>query len=146
MTETEGRMVILVNKNMSRGKQAAHAVHVALDHYGHTDHGAVIVLQESPTRIVENALNGVYFQDQGRTEVEPGTVTACVKSFETVEVPEAYTGLSGEATHEIAVEKALRDYRKASLEENKAFDRLYSFSVDDRAAALQRIKSRGEVI
>lgn len=146
MSETEGRMVILVNKNMSRGKQAAHAVHVALDHYGHTDHGAVIVLQESPTRIKEQALDGVFFQDQGRTEVEPGTVTACVKSFEEVETPEAYTGLAGEATKEIAVEKALKDYRKASLEESKAFDRLYSFTADEQRAALNRIQSRGEVI
>lgn len=98
MTETEGRMVILVNKNMSRGKQAAHAVHVALDHYGHTDHGAVIVLSANPDTIKSEALNGIYFQDQGRTEVEPGTVTACVKSFEIVETPEQYTGLAGHAT------------------------------------------------
>lgn len=125
MTETEGRMVILVNKNMSRGKQAAHAVHVALDHYGHTDHGAVIVLQESPTRIKEQALDGVFFQDQGRTEVEPGTVTACVKSFEEVETPEAYTGLGGEATLEIRLQKAAAKLAEAQKEFNKAHDALF---------------------
>ena len=140
MTETEGRMVILVNKNMSRGKQAAHAVHVALDHYGHTDHGAIIVLQESPTRIKEQALDGVFFQDQGRTEVEPGTVTACVKSFETVEVPEAYTGLSGEATHDIAVEKAIKGYRDALNSLAEAENLLYSFSADDRMQAIRRAR------
>jgi PTH2 family peptidyl-tRNA hydrolase len=140
MTETEGRMVILVNKNMSRGKQAAHAVHVALDHYGHTDHGAVIVLQESPTRIKEQALDGVFFQDQGRTEVEPGTVTACVKSFETVEVPEAYTGLSGEATYEIAVEKAMRAYVKAQEDAEAAYKALEQYPISERMDAWSRMR------
>ena len=120
MTETEGRMVILVNKNMSRGKQAAHAVHVALDHYGHTDHGAVIVLSANPTTIKEEALNGVYFQDQGRTEVEPGTITAAVKSFEVVETPEEYTGLAGSATPEIRLRNAEEALKKAKIEYDAA--------------------------
>ena len=39
------RLTILANKNVSRGKMAAAAVHAALMHYG-IPHGAVIVLGE----------------------------------------------------------------------------------------------------
>ncbi len=145
MTETEGRMVILVNKNMSRGKQAAHAVHVALDHYGHTDHGAVIVLSANPETIKAEALNGVYFQDQGRTEVEPGTVTACVKSLETVETPEQYTGLAGEATHEIAVAKAVKNYLDAQTAVEEAYKVMSQYPIGERMNAFDRMTGNGPI-
>lgn len=70
------RMVILASKNVTRGKAAAAAVHAALAHYG-IDHGAVIVLSEPPSRI--EAECDLVIRDAGRTEVEPGTVTAGIK-------------------------------------------------------------------
>lgn len=70
------RLTIYANNNVSRGKFAAAAVHAALLHYG-IEHGAVIVLGQSPSRIEDECTTIV--RDAGRTEVEPGTVTAGVK-------------------------------------------------------------------
>jgi len=70
------RMTILANSNTSRGKFAAAAVHAALDYYG-IDHGAVIVLGAGPDQI--EAECGTVIRDTGRTEVDPGTVTAGVR-------------------------------------------------------------------
>lgn len=71
------RLTIHTNKNVSRGKAAAAAVHAALAHYG-IEHGAVIVLSASPGAIERQCSQVVY--DAGRTEVKPGTVTAGVYS------------------------------------------------------------------
>lgn len=71
----EKRMVIRMNSNatMSRGKYAAQAVHAALRLAGVTDVGAVVVLGAKPREILELP---VFIHDQGRTELEPGTLTA----------------------------------------------------------------------
>jgi PTH2 family peptidyl-tRNA hydrolase len=72
-------MTILANSNVSRGKFAAAAVHAALNWYG-IDHGAVIVLGSKGQDIESEC--AVIVRDAGRTEVDPGTVTAGVKSHE----------------------------------------------------------------
>lgn len=72
---TEERLTILANSNVSRGKAAAAAVHAALNHYG-IAHGAVIVLGAKPSDIEAQCVDVV--RDAGRTEVEPGTITAGV--------------------------------------------------------------------
>jgi PTH2 family peptidyl-tRNA hydrolase len=76
---SEERLTILANSNTTRGKFAAAAVHAALQHYG-IEHGAVIVLGANPGAIERDCTSVVH--DAGRTEVEPGTVTAGVKSHE----------------------------------------------------------------
>lgn len=74
------RLVILVNDRvkMSRGKYAAQAVHAALmardAHHG----GPVIVLGGRPAEIEKCE---VQVHDAGRTEVEPGTLTAGVSEM-----------------------------------------------------------------
>lgn len=73
--EGEERLVIWANKETSRGKFAAAAVHAALNHYG-IDHGAVIVLMAKKDEITEQCTSVI--RDAGRTEVDPGTVTAGV--------------------------------------------------------------------
>jgi len=72
---TEQRLVILVNNNvkMSRGKFAAQAVHAALQLVGAHPHTPVIVLGASRGAVLEC---DVQIRDAGRTEVEPGTLTA----------------------------------------------------------------------
>lgn len=71
----ERRLVIRVNTNtkMSRGKAAAHAVHAALKLYGIEYDHPVIVIGGKPDEILAQA---VHVRDAGRTELEPGTLTA----------------------------------------------------------------------
>ncbi len=71
----ERRLVIRVNSNakMSRGKAAAHAVHAALKLYGIEYEHPVIVIGGKPDEILAQT---VYVRDAGRTELEPGTLTA----------------------------------------------------------------------
>ena len=71
----ERRLVIRVNSNakMSRGKAAAHAVHAALKLYGIEYDHPVIVIGGKPDEILEQT---VHIRDAGRTELEPGTLTA----------------------------------------------------------------------
>ena len=67
-------MKILINNNvkMSRGKMAAQAVHAALKAHG-IQHGRVIVLG-APRSEVEKCKVKIY--DAGKTEIDPGTLTA----------------------------------------------------------------------
>lgn len=71
----EKRLVIRVNSNakMSRGKAAAHAVHAALKLYGIEHEHPVIVIGGKPDEILAQT---VHVRDAGRTELEPGTLTA----------------------------------------------------------------------
>lgn len=71
----ERRLVIRVNSNakMSRGKAAAHAVHAALKLYGIEYEHPVIVIGGKPDEILAQM---VHVRDVGRTELEPGTLTA----------------------------------------------------------------------
>ncbi|MHC9293135.1 hypothetical protein ACRCUN_11740 [Mycobacterium sp. LTG2003] len=71
----EKRLVIRVNSNakMSRGKAAAHAVHAALKLYGIEYEHPVIVIGGKPDEILAQT---VHIRDAGRTELEPGTLTA----------------------------------------------------------------------
>jgi peptidyl-tRNA hydrolase, PTH2 family len=68
---------ILVNDGvkMSRGKYAAQAVHAALMAFGVHHGGPVIVLGGSVSEVSECEIQ---VHDAGRTEVEPGTLTAGV--------------------------------------------------------------------
>ena len=73
----EKRLVIYMNdslgKRWSRGKYAAHAVHAALEAAGVHHGGAVVVLGAKPRDIEKLAF---VIHDAGRTELEPGTLTA----------------------------------------------------------------------
>ncbi|TMS51853.1 hypothetical protein [Mycobacterium sp. DBP42] len=71
----ERRLVIRVNSNakMSRGKAAAHAVHAALKLYGIEYEHPVVVIGGKPDEILAQT---VHVRDAGRTELEPGTLTA----------------------------------------------------------------------
>lgn len=75
VVEDERRLVILVNDRvkMSRGKYAAQAVHAALLALGVHPDVPVIVLGGSPDEISQMRTT---VHDAGRTEVEPGTLTA----------------------------------------------------------------------
>lgn len=78
------RLTIYANSNVSRGKFAAAAVHTALRHYG-IEHGAVIVLGAKPG-VIEAECTSV-IRDAGRTEVDPGTITAGVRRHEFDRLP-----------------------------------------------------------
>lgn len=71
----ERKLVILVNDRitMSRGKYAAQAVHAALLALGVHPGVPVVVLGGRPSEIAEMKTT---VRDAGRTEVEPGTLTA----------------------------------------------------------------------
>lgn len=75
MTEEEPKLKIFMNTNikMSRGKYAAHAVHAALMAAGVHPDIPVVVLGAKP-RDIENMKT--HIRDAGRTELEPGTLTA----------------------------------------------------------------------
>jgi PTH2 family peptidyl-tRNA hydrolase len=62
-----------VGKKMSRGKFAAHAVHAALLAAGVHPGTPVVVLGAKPRDILKMR---TYVRDEGRTELEPGTLTA----------------------------------------------------------------------
>lgn len=81
----ERKLIILVNDRvkMSRGKYAAQAVHAALLALGVHPEVPVIVLGGRPSEIAGMRTT---VRDAGRTEVEPGTLTAGT-DWE-IEVPE----------------------------------------------------------
>lgn len=87
MTTSEPKLRIYMNTNakMSRGKFAAHAVHAALLHYGVHPGTPVVVIGAKP-RDIENMATVV--RDEGRTELEPGTLTAGTNGVTTEEVPD----------------------------------------------------------
>lgn len=65
---------VLLNKNvtMTRGKACAQAIHAALQAFD-VPHGRVVVLMGKPDEV---AAMDVVIRDAGRTEVEPGSMTA----------------------------------------------------------------------
>lgn len=69
------KIVIYLNTNakMSRGKAAAHAVHAALTAAGVHPGIPVVVLGGKPRDIEQMH---THIRDAGRTELEPGTLTA----------------------------------------------------------------------
>lgn len=74
MSEDEKvKIFINSNANMSRGKYAAHAVHAAFKAAGVEYPGTVVVLG-APRAEVEKLDTTIH--DAGRTELEPGTLTA----------------------------------------------------------------------
>ena len=68
----EVRIVLNTNAKMTRGKACAQAVHAALMAFD-IPHGRVVVLGGKPHEIEEMT---VQVRDAGRTELEPGTLTA----------------------------------------------------------------------
>jgi PTH2 family peptidyl-tRNA hydrolase len=68
----EVRIRINTNVSMTRHKAAAQAVHAALAAFG-IEHGRVVVLGGRPDEVRSM---DVVVHDAGRTEVEPGTLTA----------------------------------------------------------------------
>lgn len=68
----EVRILINTNVTMSRHRDAAQAVHAPLAAFG-IEHGRVVVLGSRPDDL--RAMD-VVVRDAGRTEVEPGTMTA----------------------------------------------------------------------
>ena len=74
--EDDGRIKVFVNtnlKNWSRGKMAAHVAHAVLDAAGIHPRVPIVVLGAKP-RDIEKMRTAIH--DEGRTELEPGTLTA----------------------------------------------------------------------
>ena len=67
------RIYMNTNIKVSRGKYAAHAVHAALTAFGVHPGTPVVVLGAKP-RDIENMRISIH--DAGKTELEPGTLTA----------------------------------------------------------------------
>ncbi len=67
------RILMSNNAKMSRGKYAAHAVHAALVAAGVDYPGAVVVLGAPRADVAACA---TVIHDAGKTELEPGTMTA----------------------------------------------------------------------
>lgn len=73
---TDDKIVIYMNTNVkgwSRGKYAAHAVHAALEALGVHPGVPVVVLGAKPKDIKKMR---IVIHDAGKTELEPGTLTA----------------------------------------------------------------------
>lgn len=74
---SEEKIVIYMNDNLgkrwSRGKYAAHAVHAVLTAFGIHPGIPVVVLGAKPRDIEKMR---VVIHDHGKTELEPGTLTA----------------------------------------------------------------------
>lgn len=73
MTDDKIRIFLNSGAGMSRGKAAAHAVHAALIAYG-VHPGLPVVVLGAKLRDIE--LMTTVVRDAGRTELDPGTVTA----------------------------------------------------------------------
>lgn len=76
MTSTpDARIRVFVNTNLtwSRGKMAAHVAHAVLQAAGVHPEVPIVVLGGKPRDIREMA---TFIEDEGRTELEPGTLTA----------------------------------------------------------------------
>jgi PTH2 family peptidyl-tRNA hydrolase len=71
--EPKLRIYLNTNAKMTRGKAAAHAVHAALTAAGVHPGIPVVVLGAKP-REIEAMRTSI--RDEGRTELEPGTLTA----------------------------------------------------------------------
>lgn len=71
----DGRIRVFVNSNLgwSRGKMAAHVAHTVLTAAGIHPDVPIVVLGAKPRVIEEMA---THIRDEGRTELEPGTLTA----------------------------------------------------------------------
>lgn len=67
------KIFINSNANMSRGKYAAHAVHAALKAVGYKNDLPVVVLGAPRAEVEKLAIT---IKDAGKTELEPGTLTA----------------------------------------------------------------------
>jgi PTH2 family peptidyl-tRNA hydrolase len=73
--DDDGRIRVFVNSNLgwSRGKMAAHVAHTVLTAAGVHPDVPIVVLGAKPRTIEEMA---THIRDEGRTELEPGTLTA----------------------------------------------------------------------
>lgn len=67
------KVVVNSNANMSRGKMAAHVAHAVLTAAGVHPDVPVVVLGGKPRDIQQMT---TFIRDAGKTELEPGTITA----------------------------------------------------------------------